>query len=67
MTETEAVRAFLQGILAGTCLQPGIRTSMKIASVDVETDLTGEYRDHFIVTTDSGIRLKVRITVEGSP
>lgn len=64
--EAEAVASFLQGSLAGMVQKAAVDGTLmlKVSEVQQRQDARGDHLDHFIVVTESGIRLKVRVTVE---
>lgn len=57
---------FLQGTLLGCLLRERAedRLALKIANIEPAVSSQGDYEDHFIVTTDSGIKLRVTVTPE---
>jgi len=60
--------AFLQGEMVGMALQARSGNTealnMKIAEVDMDTDNNGDYLNYFIITTQSGARIRVTVTPE---
>lgn len=59
--EVAQVRAFTQGLLVGGVMRQKL---LKVAHVETPKDSEGNYLHHFIIVTESGIRLKV--SVEGA-
>lgn len=66
-SEAMQVAKLLQGVLAGMAMKAISDPEMlfiKVSDVDIPTDEGGNYLDHFIITTGSGIRLRVDVTPE---
>ena len=64
--EANQVAAFLQGFLMGGLVGDRAegRLPLKVASIDATHTPDGHYQDHFFVTTESGIKLRVTVTPE---
>lgn len=65
--EADEVAALLQGALLATChltSQGETNIPIKIREVEQTVDPHGNYRDHFTVVTESGLRIQVRVRPE---
>lgn len=59
--EKLAVRAAMQGALLGGARAQSV---IKIADMKLGMDPDGNYEHHFIIVTESGIRIRVSVEVE---
>lgn len=64
--ETWMVCAMIQGVLAGQALNPDsdLRGLVKIADVEIDTDIAGNYQPFFTIVTESGKRIRVAVNPE---
>ena len=66
--DASSVAKFLQGLLVGMIeksLAQGL-FPLRVEEIRAPQDGAGNYKDHFILITKSGIRLKVTVEPEGA-
>lgn len=66
--EANLYAAFLQGEIVGMALRAKNgdteALNMKIAEVDMDQDVDGNWLNHVVITTQSGARIRVTVTPE---
>lgn len=66
-----AIAKLFQGWLAGVVARKDGGDNglpmLRGAQLEIPTDDAGNYLDHFVVTTTSGVRLRVEVTPEEAP